>query len=392
MKKYLVRVGFALTLAALLVFSGLASGQAQVQTRSPIQVAPGYLEGLGAKLKYARTNKMTPDGKAAVAQQRIRSVPTWSGAFTFQGTVFPFTMVGRDPTKGGTADVDTSLIPISFFFDEFVDQNGNNIVIDINPVIPSFLNSPNFEQASYTSGFTQFADAVQRAEFFNIKEEEWHTLIEKPHMLTPVQVEVPVGSSQVFQTSGGVIFALIDFGFFISQLNTIVQLEPLQVDTLAMALTRNALFYDGNPNNCCTLGFHTAFETAVQGNVHSVQTFAQASWLDQGIFRNPTIADAITISHEISEWINDPFVNNLVPPWEFPDNSGCQNDLETGDPVEVLPNPTFPVTIRGVTYHPQTEALLPWFSRQTPNRLSLGGAFSYPDTTALTSPSKPCTP
>jgi hypothetical protein len=392
MKTYYVRVGFALMLALFLVLSGLASGQSKGQTRNPIQVDPGYLESLGAKLNFARTNKMTPDGKAAVAQQRIRSVPNWSGAFTFQGTVFPFTMVGRDPTKGGTADVETSLIPISFFFDEFVDQNGNNIVIDVNPIMPTFLNSPNFEEASYTSGFTQFGDAVQRAEFFNIKEENWRTLIEKPRMLTPVQVEVPVGSSLVFETRGGVIFALIDFGFFISQLNTIVQLEPLQVNALAIALTRNALFFDVNPKNCCTLGFHTAFETAVQGNIHLVQTFAHASWVDQGIFRNPAIADALTISHEVSEWMNDPFVNNLVPPWEFPDNSGCQNNLETGDPVEVLPNPAFPVTINGFTYHPQTEALLPWFSRQTPNTLSLGGAFSYPDTTALTSPSKPCTP
>jgi hypothetical protein len=300
-------------------------------------------------------------------------------------------MVGNAPTKGDQANIDTQLIPISFFFDEFVDKNGNNIVIDVNPIVPAFLNSPNFANASYTTGFTQFGDAVQRAEFFKIAEPDWRTLIERPQFLPAVQVEVPVGSSQLFQTQSGIIFALIDFNFLISQLNTIVQLEDLDVTALPIALTRNALFYDTVPSNCCTLGFHTAFETKVQGPFHFVQTFAFASWLEQGIFMDPTIADAITISHEVSEWMNDPFINNVVPPWEFPDGSGCGgNLLETGDPVEVLPNPTFPVTINGVTYHPQTEALLPWFSRPATNNLSIGGAFSYPNTATLPTASKPC--
>jgi len=48
--------------------------------------------------------------------------------------------------------------------------------------------------------------------------------------------------------------------------------------------------------------------------------------------------------HEISEWMNDPFIHNFVPPWQFPGVPGsCQGNLETGDPVEVLANPDFPV-------------------------------------------------
>jgi len=391
MKKTSVLIVVAFMMALPLVRPRAAMVQSSPHKRQPIQVNSGYLESQGARMRFARSNRMSQDGKAAIQQQRIQSVRNWSGSFTFQGQVFPFTMVGNAPTKGDETEFDTQLIPISFFFDEFVDQNGNNIVIDVNPVVPAFLNSPNFSNASYTTGFTQFGDAVQRAEFFKIEKPDWRNLLERPSMLPAVQVEVPVGSSLVFQTPTGIIFALIDFNFMISQLNTIVQLEDLDVTKLPIALTRNALFYDTVPGNCCTLGFHTAFETRVQGPIHFVQTFAFASWPDQGIFVDPTIADAIAISHEISEWMNDPFVNNIVPAWENPDGSGCGgNLLEVGDPIEVLPNEAFPVTINGFTYHPQNEALLPWFSRPATNNLSIGGAFSYPNTNVLTSPSTPC--
>ena len=383
------------TVLLLFAAAPLSCGFAWAQktpTKTPLVVSDGFLESRKATARFSRTNKMTDDGKAAIKQQRLRSVPNWSGSFTFQGTPFPYTMVGGDPRRGDTTRVDTALISISFFFDEFVDQNGNNIVIDAAPVIPLVLNSPNYENAGYGTGFTQFGDAIQRAEFFNVMKDEWHTLIDRPRMLTPVQIEVPPGSSLVFQSrSTGAIFALIDFNFFISQLNTIIQLEPMNVNELTIALTRNALFFEGgDPNNFCVIGFHTAFETAVQGNTHFVQTFATASWLDKGIFRDTHLADVFPLSHEISEWLNDPFVNNATPPWQFPDGSGaCQATLETGDPVEVLAQPTFPITVDGFLYHPQTEALLQWFTRESPSS-AFQHAYSYPDTHALPTASVAC--
>jgi hypothetical protein len=55
-----------------------------------------------------------------------------------------------------------------------------------------------------------------------------------------------------------------------------------------------------------------------------------------------------------------------------------------GDPIEVLAHPAFPVVLNGFTYHPQTKALLQWFSQESPSS-AFQGACSYPDTTALTS-------
>jgi chitinase len=380
-----------LGMAALPMLSVTAWAQGNGQVKRPQVVGNKFM--VGAKLQFARSNKMTPDGNAASKQQRVRSVPNFQGSFMFQGQTFPYTMVGKDPNHGGTSKVDTSFVSLSFLFEEFIDQNGNNIVIDAAPVIPLLKNSPSFEEASYANGTTQFSDAIQRAEFFGVAGGNWHTVIEQPRMLTPVQIVVPFGQSQVFVDGQGTFFAAISFDFFLSQLNTIAQLEPALVNELEITLGRNVLFTDFF-GGCCILGFHTAFETAVQGNTHFVQTFAFASWVDAdvaaAVFGDPTLSDVLTLSHEITEWMNDPFVNNVVPPWEFPDGSACGgNLLETGDPIEALANAAFPLTLNGFTFHPQNEALLQWFEQTQPSS-AFQGAFSFPNTTLLTGPATPC--
>jgi hypothetical protein len=372
----------------LLVSAGWA--QNPKPSKHPQIVAPGYMSQVGATAKFASANKMTPDGNAATKQQRVNSIPNFTSSFTVGGTAYPYTMAGKDPKKGDSSHIDTSLVTVQFFFDEYADQSGNNVVIDAATVAPQFVNGPDFENAVYGTGRTQFSDAIQRAEFFNVMKPDWHTMIDKPRMLQPVQIEVPVGVALVFQAGqGGPFFALIDDGFFVSQLNTILQFEPFRASELAIVLTRNALFYQGgSPNNCCVLGFHTAFETAVHGNRHDVQTFATASWVDAGIFGDPSRADVNFISHEITEWMNDPFVNNIVPSWMAPHSSPpqCQSILETGDPLEFFASDGFSVTVDGFTYHPQNEALLQWFEREVPST-AFQGAYSYPDTTMLTAPS-----
>jgi hypothetical protein len=381
-----------LSFSAAAAMLSLAGAEKAVVRRAPIQVGSGYLASQGATPRFSQTNQLSDEGKSAVMQDRIVSVPHWSGSFTFKGTVFPYIMAGGNPRNGDTTQIGTDLIAISLVFDEFADASGNPVVIDVTPVLPNFLDSPNFVRSSYSSGFAQFGDAVQRAEFFNVAPNDWHTELNRPRRLTPVTIEVPVGASFVFHGPNGLTFALVDANFFFSQLNTIVQLEDIHVDEFSIALARNTLLFDnGDPKNCCTLGFHTAFETKAVGNKHFVQTFGYAAWLDPGIFNIPGIADVDSISHEISEFLNDPFVNNIVPRWKDPGGGGCQDFLETGDPVENLAHPAFPVMLHGFLYHPQVEALLQWFSRESPSS-AIQGAYSYPDTSTLPGPSQACPP
>ena len=86
---------------------------------------------------------------------------------------------------------------------------------------------------------------------------------------------------------------------------------------------------------------------------------------------------------------NDPFVisdgvDDLTPWWLAP-NDLCQNTLEVADVVEGLPDALFPVTLNGTTYHPQNVALMQWLEFK-PSSDALDGAYSYPDTSILTSP------
>jgi hypothetical protein len=382
---------FALTLL-LVAAPALAQDGVLKKPIRPIQVDETFLQQSGGKMEFEHSDRSSAPMLGAKRRGQITSVPTFTTSFNFQGQNYPVTMVGGAPEKGETTEIGTQMIAISLFFDGFVDENGNNVVLDATPLLPRVVNSPNFRIASYRTGVTQFADAVQRAQFYGTMKDEWHTLLRKPELLKPVQIEVPANThiATVFQVrEGGTRFAVVDTAFFISQLNTIIQLQKLDVQGLPIALTNNIFLSPGaSVPQCCVVGFHTAFDAGIAGKTQPVQTFIWASYASPGIFGG-TFEDVIAVSHEISEWINDPFIANAVPRWQYPGSTECQGSLETGDPLEAVPNAGFPVTIDGVTFHPQSEAMLQWFSRKSSSD-AFDGAYSFPDTTLLRTHSQPC--
>jgi len=112
-----------------------------------------------------------------------------------------------------------------------------------------------------------------------------------------------------------------------------------------------------------------------------------SSWISNGLF-GFGFEDVTATSHEIAEAFDDPFVDNETPWWLSTDPffgfSLCQNNLETGDVIEILTsNTVFSVQMNGRTYHPQNEALFPWFAFQSPSP-ALNGSYSFPDETTLT--------
>jgi len=316
---------------------------------------------------------------------RIRTIPNWKGSFTSAGVVYPFTMAGKNPRRGDETRIDSSLIVLSFLFDEFVDENGNNIVIDSSDIVDDFLGSPNFIKTRYANGVAQFSDSLQRASFFRVMQPDWHTTVEKPRMLTPVTIEVPPGLAQVF-TVDGTLVAQVDDAFFNSQLNTIFQLEDIRPEEVPMLLSHNVF-------TMFALGFHGAFDVTTKHGRPGVQTFLWTSWLDESLF-GPIFADATTLTHEVSEWMNDPFIDNIVPEYSIPESGDppfCSNLLEVGDAIEFLPNQMAPVTVHGKLYHTQVEATVQWFSRESPSSAFMG-AYSWPDITVQTTFSPPCPP
>jgi len=379
----------ALALFCLVCVNAFAQSAA-TETSQPIDATGGFLQREGAQPRFEGASKLSPDARMALTQGRIFSVPHFSGSFESHGKTYPFTMVGAKPQSNATTQIPVQIIPISLFFEEFADENGAPIVLDPGAIVPRVQTSPNFHDAQYGTGTTQFGDAVQRAEFNAVAAKDWHTLLGSPQMMKPLRIAVPRGDAKVYRNpSTGVLYAIVDTDFFLSQLNTMIQMAGLSPDALAIALTSNVfLAPQKDIKKCCVLGFHTSFDVGEMAQVKFVQTFIWASWVEQGIL-GPGLADVTPMSHEISEWMNNPFGGNSVPAWQVPNSTGCQSNLETGDPLALMPNAGYPVLIDGFTYHPQNQVLMQWFQREATSD-AFEGAFSFPDQSIMTAPSQAC--
>jgi hypothetical protein len=350
---------------------------------------------------HSATSLSITTGKFGVpfSLAHVISVPNFQGSFISRGVTWHFTMMGTAPWNGAATTIPTHIVAVSLRL-----QNANLTSFTTVPVTAfetPTLNSPNFKGANYSTGSgIQFADAVQRAEWFHKMKAGWHTKL-LPAIVDNLTVTVPRFTTtsvngfatkvQTYYTSkaadGRTTVFLLD-EFFNQQIFNVVVNEinagRFTTGALNVALFPNTYLFSlndtGGVGNCCVLGFHTFFTDAAP--TESRWVFAFASWVSPGVFSG--FEDVTALSHEISEAINDPFVNNLVPAWQYPNEPGtCQDNLETGDPVEVLSNPMFPVNVSGRTYHPQTEALLQWFEQKTTST-AINSAFSYPNTKALT--------
>src|SRR5215472_17200638 len=88
---------------------GQPSQSAAVESAAvaPIDTETGFLQNQGALPRFQAAGKLCGDTLTATLQQRISSVPHFSGSFGFEGKTFPFTVVGNRPQVGGTTQIPT---------------------------------------------------------------------------------------------------------------------------------------------------------------------------------------------------------------------------------------------------------------------------------------------
>jgi hypothetical protein len=352
----------------------------------------------------------------------IDSIRTFSGGFQLAGIDpagnlrrdWQFTMAGGDPALGGTTSFSAPMIPVSL---DLLDYDGRVRLVDgrplhysVQPFVRAVVNSPVFQNADYSSSdaSTQFADAVQRSEFYNQMQPDWHTLL-KPSVKTERTLSIPRGAYYFALNPDGACcaFVLVDSKTFSkllfpatandvnSPVGAAEHARDITTASISTFLFPNTYLYlNGNPNHCCVLGFHTYdSEPGDASNQFREKRyiFNYSSWISPGLFA-PGFEDVTALSHEVTESLNDPFVGSDgihgITPWWLSQNGNCQDDMEVGDVIEGLPDATVAVQTDGRTYHPQNEALLPWFESQSPSS-ALGGAYSYPDQNVLTSLSPP---
>jgi hypothetical protein len=351
----------------------------------------------------------------------LNSVATFSGAFVAQagpdlGEDFRFTMVGNDPKLGCTTEMPGNIVETSW---QLLNADGSVFTtVPFAPFEKLFLESPDFEPLDYRSGANiEYGDAVHRAQFFNIMKNDWHTLLlptvkDKVTIQVPFFVNVQLRNGTIIQArsyftgtaADGSTFVLMlsplfDFFFDNTEVNEI-NLGNFTSNGMNMQLYPNTFLFNLNVNNpnvpggCCVLGFHTYF---FDGGFPEDRWISQyAAWISPGLF-GAGFQDVTALSHELAESYANPFISNPAPNWQFPGEPAnaavCQNNLEEGDPIEVLPNATAAIEVKegkfDFIYHPQNIPLLQWFEMGTGSS-AIDGAFSFPDETVLPHSALPC--
>jgi len=306
--------------------------------------------------------------RATSAQNGLRinaataNIPMWSSSFTFQGQTFPFTMIGTNPASGSaTTLVPVVIIPLRFTFSNGTSLSATSVVCnDTQTAVQRVQNSPIFQNATFAPGgtnvgTTQYEDAYPRANFWS----SVSTFSQNYHVLLNFTTAA-LQTINVRRRSGTTVagpcarIGEVDINFFDTQAQAIINNLGIPATSLPLFISYNT--FETSGGSCCILGYHSANSTN--------HTYAVAAYNDPNVFSVP-IQDIHALSHEIGEWMDDPFGNNIVPAWgNVGQVSGCQNNLENGDPVTGI---AFTVTQNGFTYHPEDLVFLPWFSRQSPS-------------------------
>jgi len=354
---------------------------------------------------------------------QIDSIATFSGAFVAQAgpdtdNDFRFTMMGNDPKLGGTTVYPGLILETSW---QLLNADGSVFkTVSFDPFEKLFLESPNFEPLTYRSGRNiEFGDAVHRAQFFNSMKNNWHTLI-IPQVVDKVTIQVPffvnvrLRNGTIVQARSYFTGTAADGSTFVLMLSPLfnlffdntevneINLGNFRTNAMNMSLYPNTFLFNLNQNNpntpggCCVLGFHTYF--ANFDGLFPQQRFVSqfASWISPGLF-GAGFQDVTALTHELAETFGNPFVSNPAPNWQFPgfpaNVAACQNNLEEGDPIEVLANATTQIEVKekgfDFVYHPQNIPLLQWFEMGTGSS-AIDGAFSFPDETVLPHSALPC--
>jgi len=344
------------------------------------------------------------------------TVPHWFGSTLdpHNGVTYGYNIVGADPNNCSGAGCDVTvtvdIIPLnvivageSFNGTDVIAATLASPIFALNdygstpfatapgafPNDPSFIQGPGGVLSQNDAGNQlQLQDAIQRAEFNKTGSSSYHLRL-NPVIHDAITIVVPNGKSSVGLSPNGLDGAFIDYQWWLEQiLNLTGNLRDIDPTHLALYLTKDVILFPRGSFNHVT-GFHGAANSYHGNGNQPVQTYAWASYFLPGGFDRPNggaywaLQDINGVSHEISEWANDPFTNNFVEFWSTLTNPdvGCVVNLETGDAVNNLgfamgtniyfqgPNPDGTQSADGY-YHPQDEALFPWFLRLAPNNIS----------------------
>lgn len=367
----MVRSKFLFALASVVIIAALVVG-VFVATRPAVHAAAAT--GINGTPRFVQFHHSFSG--AALATTGLKH---WSSSFTSEGKTWSYSMVGTNPAKGSkTTTVPVTIVPLNLKF-----SNGTSF--DGTPQVAQTTGSPLFKNASFISGTTQYGDAVARAEFWNkvsTTSPNYHVLVGTPTVASTLTINIPSADGQtVTDPSSGKTIGIININWFDPQIQSELTALHFTANMLPIFLSHNVYLSQGSPslNNCCIGGYHNAVS-----NSAGLQTYIWTTEAAAGV-QGGFSEDISALSHEMLEWFNDPFTNNVVPNWISPiaPQYGCNNFLEVGDP---LVGTVF--TVSGFSGdHLQDVTLFSWFARQSPSK-ALNGLYTFRGT--FTSLSQKC--
>jgi hypothetical protein len=317
------------------------------------------------------------------------SFTTFSNFVTVGRKRYNFTMVGTDPSQRNAknAVIPVIFIPVRAVFDDGTIFDATAPDPCAGNAVPEDLvaGSPIIQGADYGDGTRQYVEEFRRVEFWaftgapgarnpgysvSIAGFGGPTLIVNFHGF-PTQA-TPCGRRGLVELHGW--DTLVQKAIF-----PLLHTRGIGANALVLFLFSNVELYNGTQSNCCVLGYHSWF------SFHGLQTYGVAEYDSNQNYHDVT--DISVLSHELAEWYDDPLGNNLTPPWGHTGQvSGCQGNLEVGDPLSG--HLFLPITMPdGVTYNPQELAFFSWFFDEIP---SLGFNGWYSGLGTFRSPAAPC--
>jgi hypothetical protein len=359
---------------------------------------PHVLYDLGVHSGVTRAEVLRAAAAAPTFTQYKASVKVGTKSYTY-------IIAGKNPAKkmaSPASVITTELVPliVKFSNGDSWDPARKDSCDSGASALTRAQNSPVFKSQSWTWGGTkigtgQITDAYQRADFWKYAKPAGINpkfgINLKMTTLSPVTIHVPNADAAAAITGcGNSRLGLVNVAWLDSLLRkTVIPSlfsRGVNPGTVPFFLLHNVVEYIGSPTTaCCVGGYHQAYI-----NSHGAQTYGLADYDNSGALGSG-LRDITALSHEVGEWQNDPYIDkgrnsNPTPAWgHIGQASGCQSDLEVGDP---LAGTTFADTVGGFTYHPQELAFFSWFYHQKP---SLGVNGWYSDQGKFTTSAASCT-
>lgn len=361
MKMKLRFISLALTLLALLSPLAVTAADQQPQT---LKYKPMY-----KVLRYHGT-------KAFLGI--TGGIPSWNGSFAYKKQTYHYTMVGTNPAKSGaTTTIPVYIIPIKMVFGK---TNGAMAFDPVtkklhgHTIVENVINSPifdgslDFNQGGTDLGTTQYLDAYQRGNFWSsvsTLHPTYHVLLGTPTVLAEQTIHVKPSQGLVVSAFGVTagLMNIDDYDAIVQgYIASFAQINP---KVLAIFVTYN-IYLSSNTDltGCCIGGYHS---------YNGVNTYMSASYVGTvGAFAQ----DVSALSHEVGEWMDDPFANNVDVPDSCGINGNQQQILENGDPEEGDTNfGGYPYLLNGLTYNLQDLVFVSYFG--APASKSVNGWMTF---------------